>query len=423
MKTTIYQKKSVRGVIILFVTGLFHSAAVAHNSGECQWAPVAQERFAEILNMISARVRDNYERIKTWEGKVKIVSDDVHDVHEGTSRKRLYERILRGPIPDKVNDHREMTREFAVDANKGLLYGNYYSDGENYSIDAETGEKLQFKELVEMGGSGEFVLTPDYLLDCTANKGRDGVIRGHTVVKRARPKGRLTCESGMPPVFDPRESMRIFGDITGLSFDPLGGTLTRYLAYFDKEGGRRIGGNPIITVEECNVGDSKRYRTTLLVLAKYSTRGTIHVFNTLVCSSEAGFNVVLFSTGDSNGRITEKRTWKYGLSGGVYVPVENKELHFDYETGNLKKESALTFVYQKVNHPIASEVFTYKSFGLKDGDKFIDEIAGQEYVYEDGELIPASSGSSGRYPNVNGGHYAEMEGLIILALRWLESEV
>jgi hypothetical protein len=373
--------------------------------------------------MISGRVRDNYERIQTWQGKVKIVSDDVHDVHEGKSRKRLYERILRGPIPNKVNDHREMTREFALDANEGLLYENYYSGGENYSIDAETGEKLQFKELVEMGGSGKFVLTPDYLLDCMDNKTRDGVIAGHTVVKKALPEGKLTCQSGMPPVFDPRESMRIFGDITGQSFDPLAGAFGRYLASFDKEGGRSIGGNPIITVEECDVGNSKRYRTTLLVLGKDSTGGTIHVFNTVVCSSEAGFNVVLFSTGDSNGRISEKRTWKLGLFNGVYVPVQEKELRFDYETGSLKEESTVTFVDQKVNHPIASEVFTYKSFGLKDGDKFIDEIAGQEYVYEDGELIPASSGSSRRYPNVNGDHHTDMEDLIALALRWVESDV
>jgi hypothetical protein len=388
MKMTVFLTKMGCGLIILFILSLFNWIAAAENSQGCQWAAVDQNSFAEILTMIDSRVAENYDRINTWQGKVRIVSDDVH---EGESRNRLYEQILVDrPVPNKVKDHRELTREFALDANKGLLYDNYYSDGQNYSIDLDTGRNLQLKNLVQMGGNGKFILAPDYLLDCVDIKNRDGIIVRRDVIKQTRPQGKHGSNSHMSPGFDPRETMRIFGDITGESFGPLGGAFAKYLALFDKEAGHSIDGYPIITVEECNVGDVKKYRIVLLSLAKDSTGATVHIFLNLVCSSEAGFNVVSYTTADSNDRMIESKTWKYGLFSSVYLPVQKKELRFDYHTSNLNEQSTVTFVDQKVNQPIGEEVFTYKNLGLKDGDKFVDKITNKEYTYQNGNLIPES---------------------------------
>lgn len=388
MKVTAFSTKRACGLVVLFTLSFFNWTGAADNNQQCQWVPVDQNSFAEILTMIDSRVEENYDRIKTWQGKVKIVTDSVN---EGEGRKRLYEQILVDkPLPNKIIDHGELTKEFALDANKGLLYDNYYSDGQNYIIDAETGRNLQLKELVQIG-SGKNILTPDYHLDCMEHKDRDGVIVSQTVIKQARPKGKLTCQSHLPPVFDPRETMRIFGDITGQSFDPLGGTFAKYLAFFDKEGGHSIDGDPTITVEECNVGDVKKYRIILLSLAKDSTGATVHCFDNLVCSSKAGFNVVSYTTTDSNDRVIENKTWRYALVNGVYLPLQTIHVRFDYQTGNLETQSTSTFIDQRVNHPISQEVFTYKNLGLKNGDKFIDKILGEEYIYQDGEIIPASS--------------------------------
>lgn len=385
MKMTVSQTKMGCGLVILFILSLFSWAGAADDNKQCQWVAVDLNSFAKILNMIDVRVRDNYERINTWQGKVKVVTDGIY---EGESRKRFYERILVDrPVPNKVKDHREFTKEFALNANKGLLYDNYYMDGQNYSVDVETGRNLQLKELVQMGGSGKNILTTDYLIDCLDNQNRNGTIVSRTVIKQARPKGELTCQSQLSPVFDPRETMRIFGDITGESFDPLGGTFAKYLAFFDKEGGHSVNGYPTITVEECNVGDVKKYRIALVVLSKDSTGATVHFFSNLVCSSEAGFNVVSYTTTDSNGRMLENKTWDYGLINGVFLPVQKVEQKFDYHTGNIIDQSTVTFIDQKANNSISDKVFTYKNLGLQNGDKFVDKIAGKEYTYKDGELV------------------------------------
>jgi len=387
MNTTLFSTKLSWALIILFMSSTLTSLSIADNNQQCKWVAVDQNRFAEILTMINSRIEANYDRIKTWQGKVNMVFDNIN---VGEGGKRSYEQILVDkPLPNEIIDHVELNKEFTVDVNKGLLYESVYPDAQQYIIDAQTGRNLQLKELVQIG-SGKNILTPNYQLSCMDIKNRDGVIVRHDVIKQVRPQGKVTCQGHLRPVFDPRETMRIFGDIRGESFAPLGGAFARYLAFFNKEGGHSIDGYPTIQVEECDVGDVKKYRIVLISLAKDSTGATMHIFNNLVCSSEAGFNVVSFTITDSNDKMIENKTWDYGLFNGVYLPLQTTKVRFDYQTGNLTYQSTISFIGQKVNNPINDEVFTYKSLGLKGGDKFIDKIENKEYTYQDGVLIPAS---------------------------------
>jgi len=384
MNTTPFSTKLSWALIILFMSSILTSLGMADNNQQCKWVAVDQNRFAEILTMINSRIEENYDRIKTWQGKVNMVFDNVN-VGEGA--KRLYEQILVDkPLPNEIIDHVELNREFAVDVNKGLLYESVYPNAQQHIIDAQTGRNLQLKELVQIG-SGKNILTPNYRLSCMDIKNRDGVIVRHDVIKQVRPQGKVTCQGHLRPVFDPRETIRIFGDITGESFAPLGGAFAKYLAFWDKEGGHSIDGYPTITVEECNVGDVKKYKIVLLSLSKDSTGATVYVASTLVCSSEAGFNVVSFLTTYNNGKMLENKTWDYGLIDGVYLPIRQIKQGFDYQTGNLTYQNTISFIGQKVNNPISDEVFTYKNLGLKDGDKFIDKILDKEYTYQDEKLI------------------------------------
>jgi hypothetical protein len=390
MKVTAFPTKKACGLVVLFTLSLFNWTGAAYNNQECQWVAVDQNSFAEILTMINSRVEENYDRIKTWQGKVRIVTESVN---EGEGRKRAYEQILVDkPLPNKIIDHVELTKEFAVDANKGLVYESVHPDAQQQITDAETGRNLQLKELVQIG-SGKSILTPNYHLDCRENKDRDGIIVSRTVIKQTRPAGELTCQGHLRPGFDPRETMRIFGDITGESFAPLGGTFAKYLAFFDKEGGHSIDGYPTITVEECNVGDVKKYRIVILILSKDSTGATVYVASTLVCSSEAGFNVVSYLTRANNDRVLENKTWRYTLVNGVYLPLQTTKVHFDYQTGNLQTQTTITFVNQTLNEAINDDVFTYKNLGLENGDKFVDKILQKEYTYQNGELIELESQS------------------------------
>jgi hypothetical protein len=371
-----------RALIILFILSIFTSLCIAGDNQQCKWVAVDQNDFAEILTMINSRVEENYDRIKTWRGKVNMT---FKNVCTGEDVKRLYEEMLVDkPLPNEIIDNVELKKEFAVDVNKGLLYESTYPDAQQYITDAQTGKNLKLNELVQIGGESK-ILTPDYHINCRELKNRDGIIVGRKVIKQKRPAGKLTCQSNLPPVFDPRDTIRIFGDIKEETFAPLGGTFAKYLNFFNKN--PLLDGYPTITVEECVLGNIKKYRITLITLEKDGDGKTVHLFDKLVCSSDVGFNVVSYSYSDASGKILREKTFEYDLFNGVYLPVQKNEVNFDYQTGNLKTQSSVTFFNEKVNEPISEDVFTYKNLGLQENDRFIDKIEGKEYKVKDANLV------------------------------------
>jgi len=376
MKTLASPNKMI--CVLIISIGLIFSIQTepVRSNQECKWVSVDQNDIAEILTMIGDRVKGNYNKISNWQGKIKIVSDGLY---EGERGKRFFEEVLHDrPLPNKIKEHQEFTREFAVDANNGLLYESVYPYAQQQIIDAETGRELQLKERVSWG-SGRAILTPDYHLDCMENKNRDGVIVSRTVIKQTRPQDKVSCQKLLPPVLDPRETMRVFGN-------PLWKTFAQYLAYIDKHGqsSTLAGYTMKVAVEECNVGDVKKYKITLPSVLTGGPK--VYISSTLVCSSEMGFNVVSYLNTANYDRVLEHKTWDYGLINGVYLPLQTTKLSFDYQTGNLRRQSTSTFIDQKANVPISDEVFTYKNLGLQNGDKFIDRIVGKEYTYQDGKL-------------------------------------
>ena len=378
--------KSWRGIVVFFILSLFGQVGVANDSQECKWVPVDQNNIARILTMIGERVRENHNKLITWEGKIKFVTDNID---RGTIAEKMFRERLKDdgqPISNRIIEQQEFTREFALDVQKELLYENYYPDRQKHHImDLDTGRKLQLKENVRLG-SGKFILTADFHIDCMENKNRDGVIVSRTVIKQNRPQGKVSCQSQLPPVFDPRETMKVFGN-------PLWETLANYLAYIDKHGLSSTfqGYTMKVEVEECNVGDVKKYK---IILPTVSSGGPkVYISYTLVCSSDAGFNVVSYSQTADYDKILERKTWNYGLTNGVYIPVKQTKQSFDHLTGDLNNQSTLTFIEQKVNKSIPEEVFTYKNLGLKNGDKFIDKILDKEYIYQDQTLIEVAKKS------------------------------
>jgi len=289
-------------------------------------------------------------------------------------------------IPNKIKEHREFTREFALDANKGSLYENYYSDGQNYYVDPETGREYQLNEQSRWG-SGKRTITPDYYIDCMDITKPDGQLIRRDVTKQTHPievtSGssliEIPCRSHLLPIYDPRQSLRVFGN-------SLWETFANYSAYIDKHGqsGTLAGYTMKVTVEKCNVGNVKKYK---IVLPGVLSGGPeIYLSTTLICSSDAGFNVVLCVDTANYNSVLGKRIWDYGLINGVYLPLQTTRVRFDKQTGNLDTQSTSTFINQKVNKSISDEVFTYKNLGLQDGDKFIDKIQDKEYTYQ-GNLI------------------------------------
>ena len=86
MNATLFPTKLNWALIILFILSIFTSLCIAGDNQQCNWVAVDQNRFAEILTMIDSRVEENYDRIKTWRGKVNMV---FNNAYKGDEVKRL----------------------------------------------------------------------------------------------------------------------------------------------------------------------------------------------------------------------------------------------------------------------------------------------------------------------------------------------
>ena len=156
-----------------------------------------------------------------------------------------------------------------------------------------------------------------------------------------------------------------------------------------KNNGEWVVDGQALKVEECKDSNTIRYRVT--IPGKMADN---IIFSTMVFPSDKGFNITLFEATDVNGRIFQSVTWDYDFIQGVYLPKETTHKNYMGKNGGLSFSKRLSFKNSKINHSIPAETFTYNNLGLKNGDKFVDKIAGKEYKYQDANLVPIAEPNS-----------------------------
>lgn len=409
MKAIITSKKIKVSALVMLILFNLTSAEGLRGDIASEFRPVDSNRIPEILTMISSRIKSNYDKIKTWQ-----VEEDftIYRIYEGAKAERIFNTRTdgTGKTPNTVIRRIEGKHQFAVDLEKDFLYANMIRENPPYYMDLETGRDLGAKSAPSQKVS---ILTPEYYINWGPYAMRDGVVMSRRVVKQARQKG-LTCTNLSPPVSDPRESFMV-GQPIWETFPPL-------VQYINEHGKYGIDGYSL-KVEGRTIGNLTEYR--IQRPGKVSPERYLLV--TMVFSSKKGFNIVSYEVTDPNGKVFQQLTWEYELVSGVYLPKKTTEQIFELENGGLSYEAKYTFKNTKTNHHIPEETFTYKNLGLKNGDKFIDKILDKEFTYQDGDLIPVSSGSSRIFKQVNptadlnGDCCMDWEDLIILASHWLES--
>ena len=356
-------------IVLLILLSSANGKNLADKSNN-DFRPVDSNQIPKVLNMISDKIRGNYERIKTWEGKIEVVTDSIY---KGARAERVFKSNTdgKGENPKVIHDHREQIIEFSVDTDKGFIYTSYCPTKPLQYTDPESGRDLGSKGVASRRRA---IVTPEYQVDCMGDTMRDGVIMSRRAVKQARQKG-STCASTTHPVFDPRECF-----IVG---KPIWETFPRVLEYMELHGELSVDGYAL-KVEERKDGNDTEYR--IQIPGKVSP--TDYLFMTMVFSGNKGFNIVSYEETDPKTELFErKESWDYDLFDGVYLPNITTEQIFDRKSGNLSYESTHTYNNLKVNQPIQGETFTYKNLGLKEGDLFIDKIADKKYTYKkDGSL-------------------------------------
>ena len=362
-------------VVILLISFSFADAEDLGANTAGEFHPVDSNQIPNILTMISAQVRSNYERIKTWQGDIDVTTDFID---EGAEAERVFRDHTNGTgeTPKIVKEHIESRHQFAIDLEKDCLHTNLRRENPPYYTDFESGRNLGAKSLRPLCNFS--IATPEYFIHSAPDAYRgDSVVR-RSAIKQARLKNSSTCVSNMHPVYDPRKIFKTGGAVWE--------SFPRMLQYINEHGKYSFGGYDL-KVEESISGNITKYR---IVIPNKAFSGGGYHFLTMVFPSKAGFNMTSYEVTDEDGRLLQEWKFNYDLIDGIYLPSATGQQNFTREGGKLSYEKRYTFKNQKVNKPIPEETFTYKNLGLKNGDKFIDKILGKEYTYQDEELIPVN---------------------------------
>ncbi len=387
----------------------------SENSIGNNFQPVPSEQISGVLNMISAKAYDNYSQIQTWQGSIDA---NVTIIYQGTKAENFFKNMIddKGEAPKKIKKRRESTIEFAANFENGLFYSKkFHRKGVQYT-DPNSGKLLKTESVV---GHNVSIGTADYKISCHGKTKRGDNLISRAATKKER-VSREDCPSCGEDIFDPRSFL--------LEGQPLWEFFPQILQYIQKHGDFSIDGHSL-HLEERRDGTITEYRIEIpgaVSPGKY-------LIKTMVFSSEEDFNVTLVETKKADGKLFQKKTWDYEVIDGIYLPKKTTKQSFRRDNAELSYERECIFSNYKLNQTIPEHTFTYKNLGLQNGDKFRDKILDKEYIYQDGELIPTSSGSSHMLKETNPvvkktnkhckhcRHRHKWKHLIELASHWLVS--
>lgn len=365
MKKELGVNKLALCVAILFT--LCNIAAVngLENNVESNFQSVPSDQVSDILTMISNTTHANYNRIKTWCGRIDVTADLTR---EGVAAEKLLANkpSCAGKNAEVVTERRHTIIEFAADCERELFYAKKSRQKPRQYIDAESGEILCERSVPWHNVS---IGTPEYQIRCLAAKKRGDVVTARKAVKEERPteEGCSTC--GKNYVFDPRSS--------SIS-EPFWETFPRILQFIEDHGEYSFDGHSL-RVEKRLDGTITEYRVTLPGMVSPGQ----YLFRTMVFSSEKGFNITLLETRRTDGKLFQKGTWDYEVIDNVHLPSRTTTQNFAGESAKLSDQSECIFVNSQLNQTIPGNTFSYKNLGMKEGDKFQNKIENKEYIYRE----------------------------------------
>jgi hypothetical protein len=330
--------------------------------------PVDPNEIPSLLNMIADAAENNYTEIKTWKGEV---ISEMEYVYEGKAVEKIFKSNTNaeGPTPRAIKNTAETITKFCLDAEKDTIFADTtFVKPSNY-VDLDTGRDLGASGVP---GEQKGILTKDYFLKVRPAARRNGAVTKHTAIKEKR-ETCVNCQN--PPLFDPRE--------TFYSGRPVWETLRSVSKWLKEKGALNVNGQSM-TLEIQKEGDSTIYRLTI---PNKVMEGTT-VLNTMLFSSDEGFNIIMSRVSEIDGRVLQNATWDYEISKGIYLPKQTVQENYNAQVGSLSYRKKMLFKNVQVNQPISAETFSITNLGLKDGDTYDDRIENKRFIFRGGEIRP-----------------------------------
>ncbi|MDD5063668.1 MAG: hypothetical protein PHQ35_02765 [Phycisphaerae bacterium] len=355
--------------ISICVALIFTAHGLAIAQGE-EFQSVVPERIPGILRSISKQTKENFEKIHTWQGELDC---SRYYVLKGGIAKETFETMTdaNGPCPNEVAEITEAIIVFKCDLNKGLWYVKRSREAPTRYIDPATNKDLGTKSLPS---SSSEIITKEYQY----NAQPDAYNRNDEVAQRKAVKTKK--EEPLYKWRQPEYLPRYIFDIDSQVWD-------RYPNYakISEEKGKFEYSGLTMKAEQRTLSGDLQYRIhEPFIMNTLNIKGWL--INTF--SEKAGYNIIDSERITADGKLMLRKSTEYQKVNGVYVPIRDTKDTYDHNRDfslQIHEEGVFKNIF--INDTIPEEIFTYKNLGLKNGDEFIDKIAGKEYKYEDANLV------------------------------------
>jgi len=316
------------------------------------------------LMRLSTLTRENYEKIKTWQGKM-----NYHAVwaYRGSEvADRLKEAGVKpAEWPEDLEKIYDATIDFKVDLQNDLYFKHFNRPGPVLYVDpVKDRDHTPSSDNSYADTNHEFttIVTPGNRIEVSINtRTKDRVVSGRTARKQLAPSHR--------ELDDPRVFFNVGSPVWQL-LSQLGQSLAN-----PTKGVATYG---VVLEKKETAGSAVSYRV------KMSSPGKSHAVVTCILSGDVGFNPVYVELRDVNdgNLVLFKTTVEFATVQDVFVPKKLHQLQFDRVDGKLKRDVEYEITEMQINVAIPEDAFSVQKCGLFDGDRFIDEIAKKEYTYK-----------------------------------------
>ncbi len=109
------------------------------------------------------------------------------------------------------------------------------------------------------------------------------------------------------------------------------------------------------------------------------------------CSSGHGWNIREATLFGPDGTEQQIYTWEYTKRGGIFVPERVWRASLSADGEKIDLERLLVLESSVVNGVVGPKWFSWRAFGLEEGERVVDRIEQKMFVVQDGELVEAKS--------------------------------
>jgi hypothetical protein len=336
------------------------ASAATKDGSDLGRALVGDERL-KALEMLTAQMKGNYERIQTLEGSYRF--DDRF-------RFSGFWEISKG------------IATFSLDTTSRKYHVFYAPNTPVRFIDVATGKESRWRT---NGDSIHWIFTPEHALKFDVGNGM-GRLKEFPPVASVPPTGGRIVYKETPKterrntrVLDVRDfytnGSRPFWEWIGL--------------YASTLRGERSDEERALVEHGLHVYVSEGPTLMYVVRSTYYSDGNQI---TTVCDGSAAFNVVSYERVNAEGEPTHTRKIRFREVEGIYLPEFVGLYDYDENAAparmRMKREFELESL--KVNHPIAARTFEVEALGVAYGERMLDKITNQLMVNDgDQGFVPA----------------------------------